>query len=234
MNVKIKTRVHLFGAWCALLYMALLFIGWWLIAGYLPPHDPAATAEDIAAIYRQDPIAIRIGMIFVMFGAACYVPFTALVAQQISRIEGGVGVLTLSQVMGGVGNVFLTFYPAIWWVIASFRPERGAELTQLINDAAWVQFVGGLTPFLPILGSIAIASLSDDSEQPTFPRWCGYFNLWAFVLFLPTQLVFFFKSGPFAWNGILAFWMPLTVFALWFIIMFIVLRQAVLRQAQSA
>jgi hypothetical protein len=163
-----------------------------------------------------------------------YVPFTAVVAQQIARIEGGIGVLTISQVMGGVGNVFLTFYPAIWWVVASFRPERAVELTQLINDAAWLQFVGGLTPFLPILVTIAIASLADDSEHPAFPRWCGYFNLWAFVLFLPTQLIFFFKTGPFAWNGILAFWIPLTVFTLWFIVMFTVLRKAILRQAATA
>ncbi|HMB60720.1 MAG TPA: hypothetical protein VKN35_12475 [Xanthomonadales bacterium] len=77
---------------------------------------------------------------------------------------------------------------------------------------------------MPILVSIAIASLADDSEEPTFPRLSGYFNLWAFVLSVPTQFIFFFKSSPFAWGGILAFWMPLTVFMAWFIIMFYVLR----------
>ena len=231
MNIKVKTRIQLFGAWCSLLYVAALLIGWWLLAGYLPPHPPTADAATIAAIYQDDAVVIRLGMIFVMFGAACYIPFTAVIAQQISRIEGGVGVLTLSQLMGGMGNVFLTFYPAIWWVIASFRPDRPAELIQLINDAAWLQFVGGLTPFLPILVSIAVASLADDSEQPVFPRWCGYLNLWAFVLFLPTQLIFFFKSGPFAWNGFLAFWLPLTVFIVWFVVMFMVLRKGILRQA---
>ena len=36
-------------------------------------------------------------------------------------------------------------------VVESFRPDRAADLTQLLNDAAWLQFVGGLTPFLPVL-----------------------------------------------------------------------------------
>lgn len=176
MNRRVHTRIQLFGTWCSLFYVTALVIGWWLLAGYLPPHAPSAGAEEIAFYYQQDAVMIRLGMIFVMFGAAAYIPFTAVVAQQISRIEGGVGVLTISQVMGGVGNVFLTFYPAIWWVVASFRPDRAADMTQLLNDAAWLQFVGGLTPFLPILVSIAVASLADDSDEPTFPRWCGYFN----------------------------------------------------------
>lgn len=47
---------------------------------------------------------------------------------------------------------------------------------------------------------------------------------------LPGGLVTFFKSGPFAWNGILAFWLPLTVFGIWYGVMFMLLRKAILGQ----
>jgi hypothetical protein len=33
---------------------------------------------------------------------------------------------------------------------------------------------------------------------------------------VPACLLTFFKTGPFAWNGLLAFWVPATVFGLWF------------------
>lgn len=52
-------------------------------------------------------------------------------------------------------------------------------------------------------------------------------NLWLFVLLLPGQMIFFFETGPLAWNGVLAFYLPFAVFGLWFPIAFWVLRRAV-------
>jgi hypothetical protein len=46
-------------------------------------------------------------------------------------------------------------------------------------------------------------------------RWVAYLNLWVVVLYLPTALDMFFKSGVFAWNGALVFWVPATAFFIW-------------------
>ena len=46
-----------------------------------------------------------------------------------------------------------------------------------------------------------------------------------------SSLLYFFKTGPFAWNGIFAFWLPLSVFGAWIIVFFVILRAAILRQA---
>ena len=37
-----------------------------------------------------------------------------------------------------------------------------------------------------------------------------------FFLILPDQLLFFFHTGPFAWNGLFGIWLPLTAFGGWF------------------
>ena len=106
----------------------------------------------------------------------------------------------------------------MWWLIGLFRPERTAELTLLMNDAGWLQWVGGLTLFFPSIIAIAIASFIDKNEEPAFPRWYGYFNCWMVLLMLPGQLIFFLKEGAFAWDGFLAFWVAeaFTLFAIWF------------------
>jgi hypothetical protein len=52
-----------------------------------------------------------------------------------------------------------------------------------------------------------------------------------FALFLPDQLLFFFKTGPFAWNGLFAFWVPLSVFGGWFFMVSYLIRRDVLRQS---
>ena len=229
MNNKVNTKVLMFGAWGALLYPGLLIIGWWWMAGFVPPPEPNDTAADIVNRFNGNLFGIRAGMVITMFGAMMAMPLGATAAYFISRIEGFVGPLTMLQIMGAVGMAVLTFYPPMWWLIAAFRPDRAADLTLMLNDASWLQWVGGLTIYYPTITTIAIAAFLDKSETPAFPRWFGYANLWLILLLLPGQMIFFFKIGPFAWNGLIAFWLAFSVFGLWFPVAFYVLRKAVLR-----
>jgi hypothetical protein len=229
MDPLTKTRVQMFGVWCAIGYLVLLFAGWGGVAKFLPPTAPSADAARIAALYGSDYMRIRIGMVVVMFAALAFMWFAAVMAQFIARIEGTAGVLTYTLLLGGAGNMVLTFYPAVWWLTAAFRPDRAAELIYLINDMAWLQFLGGVSMYLAMPLSVMVASLCDKSPEPVFPRWCGYANGWIALTILPDQLLYFFKKGPFAWNGLFGVWVPATVFGIFFIINFVALRQAVLR-----
>jgi hypothetical protein len=203
------------------------------VAGFVPPPAPTLDAQQIAQIFQDNTARIRFGMIIIMFGAMFYMPWTAVIAQQLSRIEGHIGMLTWCQIMAGTCNVMLTFYPPILWLIISFRPDRPIELTYVLNDAAWLMFVGGLTPLLPAVITIAISAFRTQPEPAVFSRWVGYFNFWCLLLFLPGQAMFFFKVGPFAWNGLLAFWLPIGVFSIWFPVMFFILKNAVDRETEA-
>lgn len=228
-----KSRIQMFGVWCAIGYLVALFIGWGAIAGFLPPTAPSADAAQIAALYQGDYTRIRIAMLVVMLAALIFIPFAAVTSQFIARIEGTAGVLTYTFLLGAAGNMVLTFYPAIWWLTAAFRPDRRAELIHLMNDMAWLQFLGGITMYLAMPLTIMVVSLCDKSAAPVFPRWCGYANGWMALTIIPDQLLFFFHKGPFAWNGIFGVWVPVVVFSGFFIVNFIVLRQAVQRERTS-
>jgi hypothetical protein len=227
MPERVNIPILKFGVWAALLYPGLLILGWWFLADFVPPLEPSASATEVVDHYSERTTGMRAGMVIVMFGAAMAMPLGATVAYFIRRIEGFVGPLTLLQVMGAVGMAVLTFLPAMWWLIALFRPDRNPELTQTLNDAGWLQWVGGLTIYYPTILTMAIAAFIDKSERPAFPRWFGYLNVWLFALLLPGQLIFFFKTGPLAWDGFLAFYVPFIAFGLWFPIAFYVLRKAV-------
>jgi hypothetical protein len=229
MEALIKSRVQMFGLWCGIAYLAVLFVGWGAFAGFLPPTSPSANSSQIAALYESDYTRIRIGMLIVMLAALVFIPFAAAMSQFIARIEGTAGVLTYTFLLGAAGNMVLTFYPAVWWLTAAFRPDRSAELIYLMNDMSWLQFLGGVTMYLAMPLSVMVASLCDKSAEPAFPRWCGYANGWLALTVVPDQLLFFFKKGPFAWNGLFGIWVPVVVFSGFFIVNFIVLRQAVLR-----
>ena len=84
-----------------------------------------------------------------------------------------------------------------------FRPERPAELTKLVNDLSYVMLILPWPPILGQLGALVVAIFNDRNSEPVFPRWLGYFDLWVGFLLLPASMIIFFKTGPFAWTGII-------------------------------
>jgi MFS family permease len=207
------------GAWSGIVYVVLVFGGWAVLGRFLiPPLEPSADAETIAQFFQESTTSIRIGMLVLMLSALVAIPFSATVSGIIGEVEKRRGFLTYSAVLGGAGLMILTFYPAIFYLVAAFRPDRSPELIMLMNDLAWLQLIGGISVFLALPIAVAVTAFVDKSANPVFPRWMGYFNAWVVVLIVPDQLIFFFHSGPFAWNGLFGLWVPAGVFALWFIV----------------
>lgn len=234
MDESTKSSLLMFGAWSALIYLVAVFGGWGLVAGFLPATPPSHSAEQIFALYQSDYTRIRIGMVILMFGALIFIPFAATTAHFIAQVERGAGMLTYTFLLGAVGNMVLTFYPAIWWLVAAFRPERSAELIYLMNDMAWLQFLGGISMYLAMPIAVTVAALLDRRPEPPFPRWAGYTNIFLAVAILPDQLLFFFHEGPFAWNGLFGLWLPVFEFSGFFLVNFYVLRLAILRERNRA
>ena len=228
-----QTSIRMFGAWCGPGYMIALLLGWWLCAGFLPATPPLTTPDEVRGIFEANLTGIRVGMVIVMWAALIFIFFAGALAHYVSRIEGGPGVLTYAIVLGGAGNMVLTFYPAVWWLVAAYRPERAPELIALFNDMAWLQFIGGVSMYDALPIALAVAIFCDKSPNPVFPRWAGFANAAVVFMILPDQLLFFFHSGPFAWNGLFGLWIPLVVFGGWFLLMFLLLRRAILRDRQE-
>jgi hypothetical protein len=224
---------HLVCAWGALVFVPLFGVGWALLAGYVPPPSPLASAVQIAQFYQAHQMMILLGMVIIMLGIAPLMPFFSAVSVQMARIEGRWPVLAVAQAMVGLANTLLLLLPVIMWVTAAFRPERDAELIRLLNDIGWMIM---LWPFsLASLQNvlIGVCVLSDKREEPVFPRWVAFLNLWVALLLFPGGLLPFFKTGPFAWNGLLAFWLVACVYLSWLVIMSVVLIGAIRRQTQS-
>lgn len=214
--------------WCGAV-LIVLFTGGFLIAGFLPPPSPDSTAEQIKAIYVDHEARIHTGMLLCLLGSAFIIPWVVVISVQLKRIEGGTtGPLAWIQLTAGALGVLIFLFPDMVWQTAAFRAaQRPAEVTQALHDVGTLPFVG--TPLLGVLQNVAIACaiLQDRRSKPVFPRWVGYFNIWAALLFLPALVVVYFKTGPFAWDGLFAWWIPLTAFGAWFAVMIVMLLRAI-------
>lgn len=222
-------RTQMLAMWCGPVTIALFTVGLWFIAGLVPPPSPNGSAQQIAQMYREHSGSIRAGMILLMLGSALIGPFTAEISTQMRRIQPSHSPLASIQYGMGVAGIFVILLPAMTMQVAAFRPDRNPDIILALNDAAWLPFLGIISLFMVQCGAIAICILQG-GDQTVFPRWVGYFNVWAALLLAPAVLIYFFKTGPFAWNGILVFWIGFTVLGAWFAVMSVTLRSAILSQ----
>ena len=201
--------------WCGPAGFAAFGIGILPLAKFLPPPAPSASAEEIAAIYRGNHTGILLGAVFLMLGVSLLMAFFGQWAVLLKRIEGRISPYAYTEIIVAAFVSVLFFTPGIFWSVAAFRPERSAEAIQLLNDIAWVMLVIPAFPGFVQMMAIGLGILSDKRPDPVMPRWTGYATIWVAVLFVPACLVAVFKSGPFAWNGVLAFWVPAGITGLW-------------------
>lgn len=208
-----NTKSQMACVWSGLIFGGLFCIGWGLIAHFLPPHSANASAQDIAQIYIDNTVPIRVGMMICMLATGFYAPWVVILYVVLKRIEGDkTPVMAMTQVVSGAVGYIVFCLPAMIWVTASFRPERDPQLLLLLNDLGWLILTVVISPFIMQCLAIGIGVLGDKQSQPLIPRWVGYFNVWAAVIFAPAALIPFFKMGPFAWTGFIGFWLPAGTF----------------------
>lgn len=218
--------------WCGPAFAVTFFVGM-LLAGLLPPHSPSGSAAEATALWTTDPQLRRMGLWLCMMAAGLSAPFVAVLSVYLKKIEPA-GSYSNLQLIGGALGVVAILVPVFLWCAASYRAgARSDEITQALNDVAWIPFVMNTPPALMQCIAVGFAVLGDRSARPVMPRWVGYYNLWTALLFLPGGFVVFFKGGPLAWDGLFAFWMAAVVFGTWFIVMTYVLLKAITRAAQE-
>lgn len=211
-----EARVQRVLIWCGPA-MAVLWVGAFLwIAGFIPPSDPAATAEQIVALYAAKPTAIKIGLVISMLGSALLVPYAVAISGQLKRIDGAKALADTQMVSCALLSLEFITPIAVWMAVAFRFDDRAADVTRAMHDLGWILFMTVIWSLWVQLVAIGVAILIDRKPVPTFPRWVGYLNFWVAFLILPAGTVLFFKSGPFAWNGFFGLYVPLASFIVWF------------------
>lgn len=225
------------GAWAGTVMILLYGTCFSGIARLFPPLSPTESAEGIARFFVDHTIAIRIGVAGAMLTSVLALPFLAAICLRIRRVEGGWGMLSVTQLFAATIFVPALLFPQLMLATAAFRPQdRPAELTQAFNDLFWLWFIGIVGTIVIQNATLAIAAFVDTTDPPTFPRWYGYLNLWVATLSMPGCVVVVCTDGPLAWNGVFAFYIPGLVLVVWIFATTAVINRSVVAQqaAESA
>ena len=219
--------------------MTWFFPAWYGLFGVIicvltrvtPPPRPDVTAAEKVAFFTAHHLTIQIGftVLLVLLGGAAMT--NRLVAYQMKRMSVG-SVFAYGYIGGmGVGAVPGFLLVTVCFLTAAFRPDRDPELISLLYDLGMLSYNGSLGCFSVAYLVLAVAILYDRNN--IFPKWFAYVSIWQIITEIIATQMFVFRSGPFAWNGSIAFWWAVVVFSVWLVALIALLRQAAAREANS-
>ena len=218
MDERLSLRYQLISAWCGPAFLVTFVLFWGVIGQNLPNPSPALSATDLAARYSVHLNDIRFGFIMSLIVIVLYMPWSALLATQMARIEGKFPVMAWLQLLGGGLTVMVVSFSAFFWVTAAFRPDRDPALIQLLTDLGWLCIDLQYACTTLQMVAAALVGLGDKSKIPLFPRWVCFLTIWCGLSFIPASLTGVLKTGPFAWDGVLSYYFPYLCWLGWFTI----------------
>ena len=191
--------------------VAITFI---LVGGFVPPPLPASSAETIAKFFTAEPVHIRIGAIGFLYFSGITILFYSVIAEEIKKIEGQPALL--ARIQFGSAVILVTIFQIIGlaWLLASYRTDTSPDVIRMLNDYCWFCWSMFVPTYVVQYVCVGVAAFMDERPNPTWPRWAGYLNLWIAFGGMGGALAVFFKDGPFAWNGLVGFWIPVVIFAI--------------------
>jgi hypothetical protein len=198
--------------------------------------SPTKSPEGIVEFLTDNQTRILTCVVIMVLTVPFEYPFVVVTSLQLRRIEGGWGLLSMIQLLTGVVAPIGFFFPLAILSAAAYRPEsHSADVLSAMSDIYWLMLVGNACIFVLQVWSIGYGALIDRRPKPVFPRWFGYLNIVLGVLLIPGAFVYLNKTGPLAWNGLLAYLLPTLVYFVWKIATPILLLRAITsEEAESA
>ena len=227
--------------WIGIVLAIIYAVGYAGLMGFFPPPPPGLPTEQVVALYSHNNLQLRVGAVMMVFAGAFSLPWAAVISIQMARVEKkGLPIWAVVQAMGSTLGAWVFAFPPVVWAILAFSVDRNPDITVALHEFAWLSFVTPAFAFpfqtLPIAG-VSLFGRKEDAKlaKVLFPRWFGYFSLWALVAGETGMAALLFKTGPFAWNGALAFYFPLIVFSAWeSTLLFLMLKAIKHQEAEDA
>jgi hypothetical protein len=212
-----RYRLQAFAVVCGPLFTLCTAVGWLGFGQGLAPFDPSLSAKDLGAAYAADDLQIILGCTLFLIGCGLLVFWVAQLSVMMATLEGRRPLLAIVQLIGGIGVVTFVSSACCLWIGAAYRAGGNPAVTEALNDAGWFTFMltwPGLSIQMVAAGLVVWAARG--REDALAPGWVGQYCFFSAAVIALVGFVAFTKTGPFAWNGVLGYYVPFAVWGLSF------------------
>ena len=214
--------------WTMVAFYQLFGVVFCLMTHVMPPPKPWWDDARITQWFsdHHSGIVWGFGICFLISGLTA--ASNALIAYSMRRMSVSrvfaysyLAIYSLSTLPGMLlSSILLT--------VGALRPDRDPAVLHLIYDAGFTAFVGTMGVFLIGTSVWMLAILLDRNR--VFPLWFAYLNICNLLTEFVVAPMWIFKEGPFAWNGMIAFWVDTLVFVVYTAAFITLLRNMILRE----
>lgn len=184
--------------------------------GVTRTQPPPKAWWDLARIgewFDDNRLGLLAGFGVIFFMGPIVTAATALITYSMRRMSVSPAYAYTYLILYSLAAVPGMLLTCITLVVGAMRPDRDPKLIGALYDIGFLSFSGTMGIFL--IGSViwAVAILLDKNN--VLPKWFGYFNVCNALTEVVVATCCIYKDGPFAWNGAIAFYINMVVFAIY-------------------
>ena len=219
-----------------------LWIGWWTLVVFYnlygllffvvtrtqPPPKPSWEPAEIVQWFDDRHYGLLYGyaIVFIVGGATAIM--NATLAYSMRRMSVSRAFAYSYLVIYALATLPGMLLMGIACTVGAMRPDRDPALMSWLYDFAFLSFDGTMGVFL--IGSLVWMAAVLLDKNRVFPKWFGYLNLCNALTEVVVAPAWIFKSGVFAWNGAIAWWINMVVFVTYTTVFLTLLRKMILRE----
>lgn len=201
-----------FGLWCNWIFVALTAIGWLGIAHFWLPARADLGLEATKVWFTEThQWGVIVGCTLFYIAAGILTPGSVAFGIMLARIEGRWPLWSFTTAVCGVFISLIVFFNACAWIVSAYRDEFDASVIQAFYDWAWFAFLLGWIYLAIEMIATGVVELMDHRDEPMVPRWLTWLTFAGAATLIFAAGPAFFKSGPFAYHGLLAFYLPVVI-----------------------
>jgi hypothetical protein len=219
-----------------------LWIGWWTLVVFYnlygllffvitrtqPPPQPSLAPVEIAQWFADRHYGLLYGYAVVSIVGGATAVMNATLAWSMRRMSVSRAFPYSYLVIYALATLPGMLLMGIVCTVGAMRPDRDPEIMSWLYDFAFLSFEGTMGVFL--IGSLVWMAAVLLDENRVFPRWFGYLNLCNALTEVVVAPAWIFKSGAFAWDGAIAWWINMGVFVTYTAAFLTLLRRLIERE----
>ena len=204
------------GLWFNWIFVALTAVGWLGIAHFWAPARADLSLEETKTWFTETHHwGVMIGCSLFYIAAGLLTPGSVAFGIMLAKIEGRWPLWSLTTAVCGIFISLIVFFNACAWIVSAYRHESEASVLQAFSDWAWFAFLLGWIYLAIEMFATAAVELMDHRPKPMVPRWLTWLTFAGAVTVFFAAGPAFFKSGPFAYHGLLAFYIPVGIWGVY-------------------
>jgi len=195
----------------------------------MPPRSPGSDLPEIVAFMQSPNLLIACTILTLSVGLSAVANACYLVQMRRMSVSP---VFRFAFMAGSiVGAIVGCLFPMFCFGLGAFRPGYDPQIMAMLYDFGYLSFIGSLGCFCLNWSMLGLAILLD--ENRILPKWLGYYVVWQFMTEYFVATVWIAKTGPFAWDGLLAFWFNMVIYVPWQIIIYVCIYRAIKSQPED-